>query len=97
MHTCFDKTLTENFLSANGFFVPKSVHVNHELFWAERGNTQIKTNVYKEYVLSRIKSLNFPVIIKDTVGLSSYGMCVANTYAEAVHHLRSGKSRPGRR
>ncbi len=96
MNICFNKIQTEEFLKSNGFRVPRSVHVSHELFWTERSHGEIKSNVYKEYVLSQIQALTFPVIIKDTVGLSSYGMEVARTYKEAVHYLRSGKTHSDR-
>ena len=96
MYTCFDKNAMEQFLIQNDFAVPKSVHVNHELFWSERNHKDVRVNVYKEYVLSQIEAMQYPVIIKDTVGLSSYGMEVAVSYKEAVHYLRSGKTHSDR-
>ena len=96
MYTCFDKNEMEQFLKQNNFTIPKSVHVNHELFWSERNHKDVKVNVYKEYVLSQIEAMQYPVIIKDTVGLSSYGMEVAVSFKEAVHYLRSGKTHSDR-
>ncbi len=89
---CFDKWQTHHFLEKAGFNVPKAVYVHHGMFWCERGHKEIKTNVYKEHVLSQIKKLNFPVIIKDTVGLSSYGAEVVPTYKAAAAYLQSHKN-----
>ncbi len=89
---CFDKKNTAEFLKKTGSNRPESVYVHHELFWAERGRREIESNVYKEYVLSRVKAMKFPVIIKDTVGLSSYSMEVAVSYKQAAAYLNSGRT-----
>ena len=89
---CFDKVQTHNFLEQNGFFVPKAVYINHLQYWCERPHKEIKTNVYKNYSLAKISKMNFPVIIKDTVGLSSYSMEVAVSYKQALAYLNSGRS-----
>jgi len=93
---CFDKFQTHNFLKFNGFNVANAVYVNHELFWAERNRLEIKENVYKEAVLLQIEKLNFPVIIKDTVSLSSFGMEVCRTFGQAKNYLLSKKNNSDR-
>ena len=92
----FDKKSTHDFLFRNNFPVPNALYVHHELFWAERGHREVKTNEYKEYIFSRLRKMNYPVVIKDTVGLSSYGMEVAVSFKEAVHYLRLGKTNSDR-
>lgn len=89
---CFDKRMTHDFLLQNNFNVASGIYVHHELFWAERNHQEIKENFYKESVLYQIKKLNFPVVIKDTVGLSSYGMEVCTTYPQAAAFLKSKKN-----
>lgn len=89
---CFDKKNTADFLNKNGFPCPPSVYVHHEYFWAERGNKSLLTNNYKDFILSEVAAMDFPVVIKDCVGLSSYGMEVAVSYAQAVHYLKNGRN-----
>lgn len=91
-HLCFNKQETHIFLEKNNFNTAKSVYVHHEHYWAERNKNIIQTNIYKEYVHNEIKKLKFPVVIKDTTGLSSYGMDVVQTYNEAIHILNSKKN-----
>lgn len=88
---CFDKKSASDFLRANGFSCAKSVYVDYELFWAERKKSEVCHNVYREYVLRQIERLDFPVIIKDTVGLSSYGMEVVHTVGAVKNYLESKK------
>lgn len=88
---CFDKKSASDFLRANGFSCAKSVYVDYELFWAERKKSEVRHNVYREYVFRQIERLSFPVIIKDTVGLSSYGMEVVHTAGAVKNYLESKK------
>lgn len=88
----FDKRRTRDFLFENGFNAAKSVYIHHELFRTERGHPEIKTNPYQEAVLDRMEKLRFPVIIKDTFGLSSYGMDVVQTFGMAKNILMSKKN-----
>ena len=88
---CFDKKSASDFLRANGFSCAKSVYVDYELFWAERKKSEVCHNVYREYVFRQIERLSFPVIIKDTVGLSSYGMEVVHTAGAVKNYLESKK------
>ena len=89
---CFDKNSTRLFLQNNSFNFPTGYEVHHELFWSERGKSEVKTNVYKEYILSKIQKLNYPVVIKDCYGLSSYGMEVCKTFNQAKAFLLSKKN-----
>lgn len=89
---CFDKSRSQSFLQDNGFNVPKSVYIHHELFWCERGHKEIASNAYKELVFSQIKELSFPVIVKDTLGLSSYSMEVLPTFNSIKDYLLSRKN-----
>lgn len=85
---CFDKSQTYNFLSSKGFNVSPAVYINHSLFILDKTKTAIlKQNVYKDYIFSQLKKMNYPLIIKDTVGVSSYGMEVANTFLHAKSFL----------
>ena len=89
---CFDKQRTHLLLERLGIRTAKSVYVHHEQFWAERNHRDVRVNCYKEYIFSRLRSLRYPVVIKDTVGLSSYGMEVAKTFAQAKAFLLSKKN-----
>ncbi|MCR4790042.1 MAG: ATP-grasp domain-containing protein [Treponemataceae bacterium] len=89
---CFDKWQTHQFLKNNGFNVAKGVYVHHEMFYAERNRNVIQENVYREYVFSQIQKLNYPVVVKDIYGLSSFGMDVVKTFKEAKAVLLSKKN-----
>ena len=89
---CFDKKQTHDFLKNNNFKIAKAVHCHHELFWAERNHKEIKENIYKKTIFEKIKKLKLPLIIKDTTGLSSYGMEVVTTYNQAIGFLNSKKN-----
>jgi len=89
---CFDKVRTHLFLKQNGFFAPNAVYINHLQYWSERPHKEIKHNAYKAYSLAKISKMTFPVIIKDTVGLSSYSMEVAVSFKQALAYLNSGRS-----
>ncbi|QTQ14691.1 ATP-grasp domain-containing protein [Treponema parvum] len=89
---CFDKNMTHVLLENSGFKMPRAVYVHHGLFRCEAGCKEVRENVYREYILSQIEKLNFPVIIKDTVGLSSYKAEVIPTYKSAKSYLFSRKN-----
>ena len=93
---CFDKSRTHALLERHGFAMPKAVYVHHELYWCERRHHTLTTNVYKDYVLSELRKLHYPVVIKDTVGLSSYSLEVAVSYKQAVAYLNSGRTKVDR-
>ena len=100
---CFDKNSTyqkmQELISNNkieNLKTPKSVYVHHELFWAERNRNELKENIYKEFIFSQIRNLNYPVIIKDNFGVSSYGMEVATSYNQVVSFLNSKRNNSDR-
>ena len=89
---CFDKWLTHCFLEENGFNVAKAVYVHHELFFAGKDDKYSTGNVYQETVLTKIRNLPFPVIIKGTTGSASMGIVIAQDFEEAKAHLLSDKN-----
>ena len=89
---CFDKWRTHVFLEKIGVKCAKAVYMHHEL-WINGGNRRdLQSNVYRDSVFHEIRKLRFPVIIKDTTGLSSFGADVVNNYDEAVGILKSKKT-----
>lgn len=88
---CFDKWHTHQTLLQLGVNTPKALYVNHALFINAGNRKTIKSNVYKTALLSEIKDLRFPVVIKDTTGLSSYGMDVLENFGQVQDWLRSKK------
>ena len=93
---CFDKWRTHNQLKSLGFDVPRAVFCDHDLYFCAGSDKEVLRNVYKESVLTQIQNLNLPLIIKDTTGLSSYGMTVAQTYGEAAGYLNSKRNNSNR-
>ena len=93
---CFDKWRTHNELTRLGFKVSPSVFCNHDLYFCAGSNREVLRNVYKESVFAQIKKLKLPLIIKDTTGLSSYGMTVVHTYGEAAGYLNSKRNNSNR-
>lgn len=90
---CFDKWRTHQAVEKlNVIEMPKAVYVHHALFINGGNRRELKSNVYRQSVLQQIKSLRFPVVIKDTVGLSSYGMDVINTYQDVLVYLNSKRN-----
>ena len=85
---CFDKWRTHNELTRLGFKVSPAVFCDHDLYFCAGSNREVLRNVYKESVFAQIKKLKLPLIIKDTTGLSSYGMTVVHTYGEAAGYLK---------
>lgn len=94
--TSFDKWLTHQFFEKCGVNCAKAVYFNHELFINGGNRREIKSNVYKTAFFEQMKNLNFPAIIKDTTGLSSYGMDVVNTFEEAKNIILSKKTSSSR-
>ena len=94
--TCFDKWRTHNVLARLGFDVAAAVFCDHDLYFCAGSNKEVLRNVYKESVLAQIRGLQLPVIIKDTTGLSSYGMTVAHTYGEVAGYLNSKRNNSNR-
>ena len=93
---CFDKWRTHQKLLQLGFNVPKALFVDHDLYFCAGSHKEVLNNVYKASVASQLESLKLPLIIKDTAGLSSYGMTVVNTYGEARCYLNSKRNNSNR-
>lgn len=89
---CFDKARTHFALERIGIPMAHWVHVHHWLFMCAGTKGRVRENVYADFVLERIRNLDFPVIIKDTVGLSSYGAEVVGDFSEAVRFLSSRRN-----
>lgn len=89
---CFDKARTKSLLRRLGIRTPRSVLVHHWLFWCAHAKGSVCQNVYREHVLREVASLRYPVVIKDTVGLSSFGTVVAGTFGEARDFLLSRRN-----
>lgn len=94
--TCFDKWETHQFFEKEKIRCAKAVLFNHELFINGGNRREIKSNVYKSAFFEQVKHLNFPLIIKDTTGLSSYGMDVVKNFEEAKTVILSKKSSSNR-
>ncbi|MCR4742421.1 MAG: ATP-grasp domain-containing protein [Treponema sp.] len=89
----FDKNQTRIFFENNNFNHAKGLYVHHQLYWAQRNHQEIEENFYKEALIYQIQKLKLPLIIKDTCGLSSYGMEVCKTYKEVIGFLNSKKNK----
>lgn len=93
---CFDKWRTHQKLLQLGFNVPEALFVDHDLYFCAGSHKEVLNNVYKASVASQLEDLKLPLIIKDTAGLSSYGMTVVNTYGEARCYLNSKRNNSNR-
>ncbi len=93
---CFDKYRTKSFFEANGFNHAPGLFVDHDLFFCAGNQVEVCDNVYKESVYRQLKEMEYPLIIKNPVGLSSYGMTVVNSYSEAYGYLNSKKNNSNR-
>ncbi len=93
---CFDKYRTAAFFDANGFNHAPGLFVDHDLFFCAGNQTEVCDNVYKESVYRQLKEMEYPLIIKNPVGLSSYGMTVVNSYSEVYGYLNSKKNNSNR-
>lgn len=93
---CFDKYRTMNFFEAKGFCHAPGMFIDHDLYFCAGNMSQVCSNVYKECVLKQLKQMEYPLIIKNPVGLSSYGMAVVNSYSEAYGYLNSKKNNSNR-
>lgn len=94
--TCFNKKNTNDFLLQNSFNCANSLFVNHDLYFSADSKKDVRYNVYKEAVFNQISKMKLPLIIKDPLGLSSYGMQVVNTYGEAKAYFNSKKNNSDR-
>ncbi len=93
---CADKFMTHLALEKAGITAPGYVYVHNGRYRCAMGHPEIRTNVYREEALRGLAGLRFPVVIKDSDGLSSHGMEVAVSPAQAVHFLDSKRNRSDR-
>ncbi len=93
---CFNKHDTHTFLEKAGINCAKALFVNHDLYFSADSKKEVRYNVYKEAVLKELSKMTLPLIIKDPLGLSSYGMQVLNTIGEARAYLNSRKNNSDR-
>lgn len=93
---CFDKYRTRQKLLQEGFNLANGIFVDHDLYFCAGSNKAVINNVYKSSIRSQIEKLKLPLIIKDTVGLSSYGMTVVHTYGETICYLNSKRNNSNR-
>ncbi len=93
---CFDKNRTREFFEANGFSTPRSLFVDHDMFFCAGSHKEVLRNAYRESVFAQVKKMKLPLVIKDTTGLSSYSLAVVNTYGEATAYLTSRKNNSNR-
>lgn len=93
---CFDKYKTMNFLEAKGFNHAPGFLVDHELFFCAQNQPDVIENLYKEAVFDQLRKAQYPLIIKNPVGLSSYGMTVVNNFDQAYAYLNSKKNNSSR-
>ncbi len=89
---CFDKHMTHTLLERHGFKTPRYIYVNHELYKADLSKCSASVNAYREYILSKFSDITFPAIIKPVAGLSSQGLRVVGTAAEARTFLDSKRN-----
>ena len=89
---CFNKYFTHQLLEKHGFLMPEYIYVNHEMYKADLKKASANFNAYREYVLSRLSDMSFPVVIKPVAGVSSLGIRIADTFAMAKAFLDSRKN-----
>lgn len=87
----FDKWRT-NIMFRSFIKAAKAVYVHNDLYWTEKKLKEGQLNIYKEYVLQRVKEMHFPVLVKDTLGVASIGIEVMNSYEEVEQFLNSEKN-----
>lgn len=90
--SCFNKAMTHELLEKHGFLMPEYIYVNHEMYKTDLQKADANFNTYREYVLSLISDMTFPVVIKPVAGLSSLGIRIAETFAAAKAFLDSRKN-----
>lgn len=93
---CFDKNQTRAFFEQNKFNHPRSLFVDHDLFFCAGSNKAVISNVYKNSIFLQLRKMKLPLVIKDTTGVSSYSVDVVHTYGEAENYLNSKKNNSNR-
>lgn len=87
----FDKWRS-NIMFRSFLNAPKGIYVHNDLYWGERKLQEGQLNIYKEYILQRVREMDFPVLVKDTLGAGSIGIEVMNSYKEVEDFLNSEKN-----
>ena len=87
----FEKDRMSEDLRRNGFNVARSVTVQNGLYHAHLTDPSIPQNVYREFMLRKIRELRFPVIIKPTVFSGAEGLMVAKGFDDAEEKLDKWK------
>lgn len=90
--TCFNKSKTHNFLISQGLPAPKQVYIHHELYVSHKNRREILHNPYREFIFSQLETLQYPVVVKDTVGFSSYGTEVLQNAHQVKTYLDSKRN-----
>ena len=93
---CMDKGMTQSLFEKAGLAFAKGFTLDLQLFRAERSHKEMRNNVYREFILTRLRKLTYPIVIKSTTGLSSYGMGLAVSFKQALAYLDSGKTNSDR-
>ena len=65
---CADKWRSNLLMRVAGLPVLQSVYVDMNMFWCEKTMDAIPVNVYREYILQRLRQLSYPVIVKGIFG-----------------------------
>lgn len=86
-YTFFDKYEAYHALIENHIPTPPTTLVNRALLLADSGATGITRNVYREYLLEKLFSHPFPVVIKDRIGVSSFHIEVARCFGDAKSYI----------
>ena len=89
---CFNKVFTHQMLEKQSFLMPEYIYVNHEMYKGDLKKAAASFNAYREYVLSRLGDMKFPVVIKPVAGVSSLGLRIAETFPAAKAFLDSRKN-----
>ena len=89
---CFNKAYTHQMLEKHNFLMPEYIYVNHEMYKTDLKKAGANFNTYREYVLSCLSYMTFPVVIKPVAGLSSLGIRIADTFAMAKAFLDSRRN-----
>ena len=89
---CFNKAMTHQLLEKHGFLMPEHIYVNHEMYKADLKKAGASLNSYREYILSKLSDMTFPVVIKPVAGVSSLGLRIADTFAMAKAFLDSRRN-----
>lgn len=93
---CFDKNRTREFFERNGIPSPRTILVDHDLFFCAASGKEVLHNAYRNSVLAQVRTMRLPLVIKDTTGLSAYSLGVAGTYGEAEAYLTSKRNNSNR-